>query len=282
MGPAVIKKLAKALPEKPGVYLFYPSVNYQNSIPLYIGKSINLRKRVLSHLYQAKNDKKEDRMLRQCKYIHWYETAGELGALLLEAQLIKNYLPIYNQRLRKNRYIYSIVLKKNGDRLHPGIEKLKLTEMKVQTAQYGMFRSQRQARAMLEELIIEHQLCAVMLGLESAPKAKSCFAYQLKKCRGACIDQESAGNHNQRLLAALKKYQQQTWPFAGQITLQETSLNRAHTAEYTIDEWRLIKVENLIINPDRHIPQLHNTDFCMDHYRILLKPVLELWNSQQV
>lgn len=66
-----------------GVYLFHSE---SDTMPLYIGKSVNIRSRVMAHLRTAN----EAAMLRQAKRISWICTAGEIGALLLEARLIKN------------------------------------------------------------------------------------------------------------------------------------------------------------------------------------------------
>ncbi len=42
-------------------------------------------------------------MLRQSRRITWQRTAGELGALLLEARLIKEQQPLFNKRLRREQ-----------------------------------------------------------------------------------------------------------------------------------------------------------------------------------
>jgi excinuclease Cho len=47
-------------------------------------------------------------MLRQSRRITWQRTAGELGALLLEAQLIKESQPLFNKRLRRNKQLCSL------------------------------------------------------------------------------------------------------------------------------------------------------------------------------
>ncbi len=63
-------------------YIFHAA---EGTLPLYIGKSVNLRARLLSHM----RNPDEARMLRQAARISHIRTAGEIGALLLEAQLIK-------------------------------------------------------------------------------------------------------------------------------------------------------------------------------------------------
>jgi len=92
-----LRELASALPNAPGVYFFYGA----STLPLYIGKSVNIRTRVLSHLRAAD----EARMLQQTQRFSYQLTAGEMGALLLEAQLIKQHQPLYNHKLRRNRQL---------------------------------------------------------------------------------------------------------------------------------------------------------------------------------
>ncbi|WP_443089497.1 exonuclease domain-containing protein [Vreelandella sedimenti] len=58
------------LPACPGVYLFYG----HNRLPLYVGKSINLRSRVLGHFQRDHQDDKEMRLAQQVQHIEWEET----------------------------------------------------------------------------------------------------------------------------------------------------------------------------------------------------------------
>ena len=85
------------LPEAPGVYCFYGL----NPLPLYVGKSINLRERVAAHFSSDYRSANDARLSAEITRIEVEETAGELGALLRESQLIKTLLPAYNQRLRR-------------------------------------------------------------------------------------------------------------------------------------------------------------------------------------
>ena len=64
-----------------GVYIF----RGEGTLPLYIGKSVDIRARVMSHLRAPD----EAKMMAQTRQVDCIETAGEIGALLLEAQMIK-------------------------------------------------------------------------------------------------------------------------------------------------------------------------------------------------
>ncbi len=84
-------------PEAPGVYLFYGL----NALPLYIGKSVNLRERVGAHFSSDWRVATDLRLSAEIRRIEFEETAGELGALLREAALVKSLLPAHNHALRR-------------------------------------------------------------------------------------------------------------------------------------------------------------------------------------
>ncbi|MBM3390831.1 MAG: DNA polymerase III subunit epsilon [Betaproteobacteria bacterium] len=203
-----------AVPEAPGVYLFLG----ENELPLYIGKAVNLRSRVQSHFAADHGSGRAMRIAQEVKRIEWIETAGELGALLLEARLIKARQPIHNRRLRKNEELCAFRLIEGGDvvleRVPPaGVPAGELGEL------YGQFKSKREAHNTLRELAAEHGLCLRRLGLEQGKGP--CFNHQIKRCKGWCAGKESAEKHDLRLKAALAVLKLRAWPFPGRIAIRE-------------------------------------------------------------
>ena len=95
--PQLAPDALENLPEGPGVYRFYGV----NDLPLYIGKSINLRERVRSHFSSDHYSANDIRISGEIQRIEVEETAGEMGALLREARLVKDLLPLHNHRLRR-------------------------------------------------------------------------------------------------------------------------------------------------------------------------------------
>ncbi|MDP4863329.1 MAG: exonuclease domain-containing protein, partial [Burkholderiaceae bacterium] len=87
------------MPDTPGVYIFYGEKRFT----LYVGKSKHLRQRVLSHFSGDHAHGKELSLSMQVRQIEWHETPGEIGALLLEATLVKQLAPSHNVRLRRNK-----------------------------------------------------------------------------------------------------------------------------------------------------------------------------------
>lgn len=96
------KSLIEALPSSVGVYLF----KKKNQV-LYIGKSLNIKARVKSHLENAKLDRKEFLIVSQADKIDFIVVDSEFEALVLEAELIKKYLPKYNVLWKDGKsYLY--------------------------------------------------------------------------------------------------------------------------------------------------------------------------------
>ena len=206
-----LRELASALPQAPGVYFLYGN----STLPLYIGKSVNIRTRVLSHLRAAD----EARMLQQTQRFECQLTAGEMGALLLEAQLIKQHQPLYNYKLRRNRQLCAW-------RFNQG--SLELVQAKtVNFAQtphlYGLYASRHSALQGLRALADQHELCYAALGLEKPTGTRGCFRFMLKQCRGVCCGHETPNQHIERLKLALQTLAIQTWPYRGPIALHETA-----------------------------------------------------------
>jgi DNA polymerase-3 subunit epsilon len=254
------------LPETPGVYLFYGDT----SLPLYIGKSVNIRERVLSHFSSDHASTKEMRISQEIKHIEWIETAGEFSALLLESKLVKERQPIYNRQLRRERQLCSWRIAE-----HPAQEPV-VTLVQVDEIEpanmgqlFGTFRSKRQATEVLRKIAEQHQLCQKVLGLESGKGA--CFAHQLKRCQGVCAGKESAELHYLRLRQAMTAHQLKTWPFKGKIGIHETQRFNGKSALHVFEHWVYLGS----VEDESALEDIANTKsdlmFDLDTYKLLLK-----------
>ena len=95
-----LRARVRALPETPGVYLMKDA----DGRTLYVGKAINLRKRVASYFQPARpHDPKTQIMVRQVADLEIIQTASEAEALLYEASLIKEHQPKYNVSFRDDK-----------------------------------------------------------------------------------------------------------------------------------------------------------------------------------
>ena len=95
--PNLPPKDFEELPEKPGVYYFYNQVRKV----IYVGKAVNLKKRVASHFTGHNINPQRQHFLRDIHAISFEVCATELMALLLECTEIKKLWPTYNRALKR-------------------------------------------------------------------------------------------------------------------------------------------------------------------------------------
>ncbi len=226
--PGLSELVLDELPEAPGVYLFYG----ENDLPIYIGKSINLRSRVLAHFSSDVRISKDMRIVQQVKRIDWRETAGELGALLEEARLVKELLPTMNRQLRRNSDLCAFTWEP-GRRKAPQLITAADIDFSNTANVYGVFRSKRAALDTLRKLAQVFELCPIETGLEKGQGP--CFAHQIERCRGVCAGREPPAQHDLRLFEALCELKLQAWPFKGRIGVREAGGER--TDLHVLDHW---------------------------------------------
>jgi len=203
------------IPEAPGVYLFYG----ENDSVLYVGKSVNLRSRVLSHFASDHRDAKDMKIAQQVRRVDWIETSGELGALIEEARLVKNLAPVYNRRLRRSTELCAWHWRAEEPAAAPRLVTARELDPGSFDDLHGLFRSRAAALEGLREIALAHQLCPIVLGLENGNGP--CFAHQLKRCRGTCVGKETRAAHGLRLAAALAQLKMRPWPFKGRVGVRE-------------------------------------------------------------
>ena len=252
-----VNELTADVPATPGVYFFYGL----NDVLLYVGKSKSLRARVRAHF----RDRSERWMMKRVYAVEFRETAGELGALLLELRLIKELRPMYNVASKQKRRIilagrkrtaagYDAVVLKAVDGIDPRKDKDIL----------GVFKHRTQAREFLGTISKSHALCHKLLGLEQA--RTYCFGYHLGRCKGACAGEEPAEAYNERLEAAFHDRRIKSWPYKRGIVLEESSAGRSEV--FLVDNWCLMGSLTQQDGEDRQfVPSVHRFDY--DTYKIM-------------
>ena len=223
----------ESLPEGPGVYRFYGV----NDLPIYIGKSVNLRDRVRSHFSSDYRSANDVRISSEIRRIEVDQTAGELGALLKEARLVKELMPLHNYKLR--RKLNAVFLRMPD--LHSAPQAVANKDIdwasRGEGAEplFGPFATKQHVKQLLENLAGEHGLCWRQLGWEK--RGGPCFARQVRKCRGACIGEETPEQHNVRLVTALAPHRLQDWPWQGRIAVRESHPEGALEEVHVFERW---------------------------------------------
>jgi DNA polymerase-3 subunit epsilon len=226
--------MVAGLPEQPGVYIFQD----ENSSPLYIGKSVNIKQRVMSHFSAEHTYESEFKISQQVADITALTTGGELEALLLESKLVKEKQPLYNRQLRRQQKLtlarqavspegYITVDIQDADKIDPS----EISDI------LGVYTTKGKAREFLNQAVKDFNLCPRLTGLEKGRGA--CFSFQLKKCSGACCGHETYGDYNRRLLNVFAGRRLQEWPYDSPILIQE-DFNGEKLSSIVVDQWCVI------------------------------------------
>jgi DNA polymerase-3 subunit epsilon len=185
------------LPESCGTYYFYD----ENHQLLYIGKSKNIRHRVLSHLANA-SSKRALEMKDRIHTISYELTGSELIALLKESREIKEQKPLYNRAQKRTLYYWG---------LYPGKDEYGYITFQLKKISetpndpVTCYSNKKEARESLTRMVEKHWLCQKLSGLYQTDGA--CFHHTIRQCNGACIQSEPVKEYNRRAEALLNGLQ---------------------------------------------------------------------------
>ena len=254
--PHLERAALDAVPEAPGVYLFHG----ERGAPLYIGKSRSMRTRVLQHFSSGAH------WLPLVHRIDWRRTTGELGALLLEARLVKELAPAFNRHLRREQSVCGVVF--DGRRIRIAAA----DEISADTLPflYGVFRTRRAALQALRSLADQHGLCLRALGIET-PGRGACFRHQVGRCAGVCAGRENLLAHHARVALALSPLKSPEWPYRGKVAIVETDAARDATEVHVVDRWCYLGAARDEAEMGELVAAEPRFDY--DHYRILARHV---------
>ncbi len=181
MSQTAIRDKLKTLPEDPGVYLMK---NKLDQI-IYVGKAKNLKKRVRQYFGSyGKKDKKVRSMVSHIEDFEYIIVSSELESLILESNLIKEYLPKYNILLRDDKqYPYM----KITDEPYPRLLKTRRV-LKDGARYYGPFPDVLAVNHAIDILHERFPLRNCKLDLSKPnPVVRPCLNYHIRRCAGPCI-----------------------------------------------------------------------------------------------
>jgi len=193
--PNVAKEEIDKLPEETGVYYFY---NDKGEL-IYIGKSNNIRKRVLSH-FAAKDHPKAMTMKYHVSSITYELTGSELVALLLESDEIKKHKPKFNRSQRETMFQYGLFKAITDD----GYLTLKILKIKgADDEPLLTLRNFEEGVEFVSSYCRRYHLCQKLCGLYEV--SGSCFGHSVGQCKGACIGKELPEDYNRRVIQLVRK-----------------------------------------------------------------------------
>ncbi|MFA6511682.1 MAG: excinuclease ABC subunit UvrC [Patescibacteria group bacterium] len=216
----ILQKDHKTLPTTPGVYL----MKDDKQKILYVGKAINLRSRISSYFQKrASLDPAKAMMVGLVKYIEVMLVSTEQEALLLEATLIKKYLPPYNVVMRDDKYYLYIAIDEREE--FPTLQEVRRLPKHRMTV-YGPYASAGVVHQTLKLLknIFGYRTC-------EPNQSKACFDYHLGRCRGVCIGKITPAQYRAEVIQPIKRF------LSGRLSWIEKKLENdmaeaAHAKEY--------------------------------------------------
>jgi len=267
--PNIDEKKFATIPQTPGVYIFEDEAG----APLYVGKSVNLRQRVLSHFQNDTKISKEMKLSQGSHNISFIQTETEIEALLLESAKVKELQPIHNRLLRRQTKQTVLMRDYTPDGyLKMVLESRDLSDTTNLDDVYGVYASKSQAKSRLESLVKTFDLCPKLMDLEKTKSA--CFRYHLGFCKGACVGEEDTEVYNRRVEYALERSKIETWPFGGELGVKISA-----TKALIIDQWIIKGYLTAVDDGSTYVERIKN-GFDIDTYKIIRSYIRQ--NKKQV
>lgn len=179
--------IIESLPSRTGVYYIH---NEKGKL-IYIGKSLNIKKRVNQHFTGITRSAKK--IQNEVFTVTYDETGSELIALLKESEEIKINKPIHNRAQRKTIFQFALYAEKDEN----GYLNLVLQKADGRKKEITSFATLQEGKNALFRITAHYNLCQKLTGLYLTKK--ECFQYKIKECDGACIGKISADEYNERV-----------------------------------------------------------------------------------
>lgn len=222
------------VPASPGCYLFRGA----NKEVLYVGKSGNLRERILGHFYGDFENTRDGLVLPQACDMEWFRSPGELSALFLEAELNEKFQPVFAKKAKPNSGMICAVVSPEKEHF-PWVELLPELKVADKNSVLGFYRGFREAKQALLAIAEKNKICRKVLGIERGLGA--CSGVAQGQCDGVCNDASKTAEHLKKMQRAFQRSGTATWPFSGAIVIDERNSETSDQGEaFVVRNWLLM------------------------------------------
>lgn len=190
------------LPLTPGVYYFHDA---KDKI-VYVGKALQLKKRVTSHFSNNKASRQKQEFQRNIHRISYQQCGTDLMASVLETIEIKRLWPKYNRALKGYEASYGLYWFEDGN----GYLRLAVDRKHKHLTPVHLFYSRHEAVTELKRLVNAFGLCNKLCFIDRST-GNLCSD---EGCKGACAGEEPVNEYNERVKKALAQVQQDLPSFA--------------------------------------------------------------------
>jgi excinuclease ABC subunit C len=188
------EKLAN-LPPRPGVYL----MRDERGKVVYVGKAKDLRARVRAYFHSPDGRCQIEFLVRRVSDVETLVTTSDKEALILENNLIKQYKPRYNIRLKDDKSYLSIKVTTQ----HPWPRIFATRKIVKDGSRYfGPFSSAVAARETLD-IIEKHFLLRNCTEHNFKNRSRACLQYQIKRCLAPCVLPVSQTDYREQVRQAM-------------------------------------------------------------------------------
>lgn len=198
----LLSEKLKKLPDRPGIYLFY---NKDKEL-VYVGKATSLKNRVKSYWSKPKTFRPIETMMHQVMDIKWKETDSALDALILEANYIKKFHPIYNVKEKDDKsWNYLLITREAFPRLR-SIREHELVTLKPKDKKAFKYIFGPYAQVKFKEVLkMLHSLFKVSRcePPSAGGQKRPCFDYQLGNCLGVCANEITKEEYKEKVIKPL-------------------------------------------------------------------------------
>jgi len=186
------------LPSSPGVYLHKDA----RGKVLYVGKALRLNQRVRSYFQDSTDHPPRIRdLVGRVTDFDYIVTASENEALVLEDQLIKEYRPRYNVRLKDDkRYPY---IRFTVNEPLPRVEVVRRIENDG-ARYFGPFTAVRDMRETLQHALRVYQVRTCQLNLPNETVPRPCLDYQISRCSAPCTGLDAPDSYRLKVKALVR------------------------------------------------------------------------------
>src|SRR5215468_3887367 len=192
---AITPEKVASLPSRPGVYL----MRDDKGKVIYVGKAKDLRARVRAYFHSPDGRCQVEFLVRRVADIETLVTSSDKEALILENNLIKQYKPRYNIRLKDDKSYLSIKLTTQ----HPW-PRIFATRKIVKDGNryFGPFSSAVAARETID-IIEKHFLLRNCTDHNFRNRSRPCLQYQIKRCMAPCVFPVSSEDYREQVRQAM-------------------------------------------------------------------------------
>ena len=196
--PPKFLEVIDGLPSEMGVYYIH---NSKNEI-IYIGKSNNVKKRILNHL--TGKSKKARVIQNEIHKVTFALTGGELVSLLKEQNEIKTNAPKLNKAMKYRIFPMGI-------RLDDSVEypELIVEQIKKEHTYFSVYKNSKSAKSAIFNWTENYGICLKKTSLSN--KTGTCFLHEVNKCDGACTGKETPDSYRKKIKLLLADFE---YPFS--------------------------------------------------------------------